>query len=520
LAILCVLNNSAVAQRTSGISPLVTIESGIIEGTTNSKGDITIFRGIPFAAPPVGNLRWKAPQPVAKWKGAKKCVAFTASPMQPIPELNPQSPWSPEFYVPKEPIGEDCLHLNVWSGAKSATEKLPVLVFIYGGGFTGGGTACPIYDGEAIAKKKVIFVSVNYRVGVFGLLAHPELSLESDYGSSGNYALLDVIAALRWVQKNIAAFGGNPKNITVAGHSAGAFIINFLSGSPLAKGLFQRAIAESGGKFYDTPFWGKMIDKKAAEEQGVNFAASLNCSSVAELRAKSADEIAKGNYGISEPILDGHSITESMFDIYKKGRQNDVSILVGWNKDEVSLPQPVKAEVFREQIQKRFGDLSGEFFKVYPSQTDKEATQSQSDIMTDEIFGIQCYTWAKMQTRTGKSRVFVYNFNRPLPAYTPETQFGAFHSGEIVYAYNNLNTLHRPWERIDHTIADRMSNYWANFAKTGNPNGKGLPKWEAYDVLNEKVMLIDKVIALKSLPSRKRMLFWEKYYATINNDKK
>lgn len=485
------------------------IKSGLIQGTTNADGDLRIYKGIPFAAPPVGELRWRAPQPVQPWDGVRKCDAFGPSPMQgpPVPFMF----WSSEFLIPAEPISEDCLYLNVWTGAKSATEKRPVLVYIYGGGFRSGGSGCPIYDGEAMAKKGVVFVSINYRVGVFGFLAHPELSKEAPYHTSGNYGLLDMIAALQWVQENIAAFGGDPGRVTIAGQSAGAFGVNFLTASPLAKGLFQQAIAQSGGSFYSGPLR-QNIDLKTAETQGADFGKSLNSRSLAELRARPAAEILNAPNGPSWPIIDGYVLPESVYDIYAKGRQNDVPVIVGWNEDDIVMMPPVNAEAFRERIRQQFGDRSAAFFEVYPAATEEEARQSQLAMGRDGTFGIQVYAWAKMQSKTGRSKAFVYNFNRDLPAHSPETQFGAFHSGEIVYAYDNLHTLDRPWEPVDQEIAGAMSAYWVNFVKTGDPNGKGLPRWRAFNPKNEQVLVIDKKMELKPLPTRAQLEFWEKYY--------
>ncbi|QDK80973.1 carboxylesterase family protein [Spirosoma sp. KCTC 42546] len=504
LFVLALISFSAFSQST-----IVKTENGPIEGTANKTGDIRIFKGVPFAAPPVGNLRWKAPQPVANWSGVRKCQVFGPSPMQGKP--TPFMYWSTEFLIPEAPISEDCLYLNVWTGAKSATEKRPVIVFIPGGGFRSGGGACPIYDGEAMAKKGVVFVNINYRLGVFGFMAHPELSQESGHNASGNYALMDMIAALRWVQKNIAALGGDPANVTIAGQSAGAFAVNFLTASPLTKGLFQKAIAESGGSFVASPIRPKLT-LQGAEQQGVTFATSLGATSLSELRSKSADDILKANGGLSAPITDGYVVPESIMDIYAKGHQNDVPLIVGWNaEDRVSGP-PAKAEPFREQVKKRFADKADDFLAVYPAKTDPEAAQSQIASGRDESFGIQDYTWAKMQTKTGKAPVYMYNFNRKLPAATPETQFGAFHSGEIVYAYNNLHTLNRPWEPVDQSLADAMSSYWVNFAKTGNPNGKNLPKWVAYTPAIENVLILDTTIQNRLLPTKPQLAFWETYY--------
>lgn len=487
-------------------SPTATITGGKIVGEI--KDEIQIFKGIPFAAPPVGDLRWKAPQAVIPWKGTKSCLTFGPSPMQDPPV--PFFCWTEEYLIPKEPISEDCLYLNIWSGAKTKKEKRPVFVYIYGGGFRSGGAGCAIYDGEAMAKKGVVFVSINYRVGVFGFLAHPELSKETANNSSGNYALLDMLAALKWIQKNIAQFGGDASNVTIAGQSAGAFAVNNLVASPLSKGLFQKAIAESGGSILNSPLRPKLTLQNA-EEQGVKFAENLNCKSLAELRKLSSEEIQKGKGGLSSPIVDGYFLPESIGGIFQKGKQNDVPTIVGWNEEDRVSGKPLSAENFKETSQKRFGELTADFLAVYPAGTDEQAYKSQMGVGRDEFFGVQDYVWAKMQTSTGKSKAYIYNFNRKLPSYTPETDFGAFHTGEVPYAYNNLQKVNRPWEKVDFEIADKMSEYWVNFAKTGNPNGPNLPKWEVYDPKNENVLIIDKEIVSKPLPTKAQMKFWEKY---------
>lgn len=490
-------------------SLIVKTANGKVQGISNADNSVRIFKGIPFAAPPVGNLRWKAPQAPKNWKGVKKCTTFSASPMQAAPA--PFFCWSEEFIIPKEPISEDCLYLNVWSAAKSSKEKRPVLVYIYGGGFRSGGAACAIYDGEAMAKKGVVLVSINYRVGVFGFLAHPELSAESGQNASGNYALMDMIAALKWVQKNIASFGGDASNVTIAGQSAGAFGVNYLVASPLTKGLIHRAIAESGGSFVQNSLRPN-VNLKGAEELGIKYAKSLNCNNLAELRAKSAEEIQKAQSGLSSPIVDGYVMPEGIYEIFSKGKQNDIPTIVGWNEDDRIGGPPAKAEVFKEQMTKRFGESATDFFKVYPAENNEQAAQSQIAMGRDETFGIQDYIWAKMQSHTGKSKAFVYNFNRKLPAFTPDTEFGAFHTGEVPYAYNNLLTVKRPWEPVDFKIADTMSSYWVNFAKTGNPNGIGLPDWKTYNPTDEQVVIFDKVIESKPLPSKPQLAFWEKYF--------
>ncbi len=484
---------------------VLSVEGGQIKGS--QQAGVRVFKGIPYAAPPVGHLRWKAPQALIPWTGVKDCQQFSASPMQDSPK--PFMFWSAEFLIPEKPISEDCLYLNVWTPAKKSSEKLPVLVYIYGGGFRSGGSACPIYDGAAIANKGVIFVSINYRVGVFGFLAHPELSKESATGTSGNFALLDMQAALRWVQKNIEKFGGNPANVTIAGQSAGAFAVNYLVASPLSKGLFHKAIAQSGGQFY-TAAGRPQRNLAQTEETGLKWGESIQCTSLAQLRAKSAEEIQKlqGN-APTWPIIDGYVIPNSIYEIFDQGKQNDVPTIVGWNADDKLFIPKLTKEAFAQQLEQRFGKEKAQAaLQVYPATTDAEANQSAGAMSRDETFGVQDYWWAKMQSKTGKSPVFVYNFNRKLPAYSSETQFGAFHSGEIVYAYNNLHTLNRPWEDIDRSIADVMSSFWTNFAKTGNPNGNKLPTWQPFSSQHPQVMLLDTDMRCTPLPNQAQLDFW------------
>ena len=306
----------------------IRIESGLISGVKDTKSEVISFKGIPFAAPPVGDLRWKAPQPVKDWIGVKECKMFSASAMQATPM--PFSMWTAEFIAPSKPLSEDCLYLNVWTGAKSSSEKLPVIVFIHGGAFTSGSGSVPVYDGTAMAQKGVIFVTINYRVGIFGFFAHPELSQESASKTSGNYGLLDQIEALKWVRKNIAAFGGDPDRVAIAGQSAGAFSVNYLVASPLAKGLFQRAIAESGGSVLPTNPLSGQLNLKGTEQRGLEFAKSLNTNSIAELRAKTATELMAVKT-MTSPIVDGYVIPEPMYQIFSQGKQN--------TRDRFFLPQ-------------------------------------------------------------------------------------------------------------------------------------------------------------------------------------
>jgi len=487
-------------ERAFSVFDKIKVEGGYISGTENSTHEVHIFKGIPFAASPVGQLRWKAPQPVQPWSGVKLCDRFGPSPMQNKPA--PFSMWSEEFLIPKEPIGEDCLYLNVWTGAKSSNEKRPVFVWIYGGGFISGGSAVPIYDGEAMAKKGVVFVSINYRVGIFGFFAHPELTAESGNYASGNYGLMDQIAALKWVQKNIVAFGGDPDNVTIGGQSAGSMSVNCLVASPLAKNLFQKAIGESGASFTN----GNATLQKA-EEDGKKLAESLHLSSINDLRSLSAEELLKKTPGFRGPIIDGYVLPDAIVNIFTEGRENHVSLLTGWNQDEGFLFGPMKkAEEFKKEAKDKYGSDTQTFLQYYPASTDSEAAVSQLKLSRDMIFGAQNYTWANIQSDQG-SAVYVYRFIRKPPATGEYVKYGAFHTGEVPYAYDNLQFVNRPWQPVDHQLATTMAWYWVNFVKTGNPNGKGLPVWGAYKTADKKIMALSESPATEPLPDAQALDF-------------
>ena len=482
---------------------VIKTNAGLISGMMNKDNDVHIFKAIPFAAPPVGALRWKAPQRVTTWAGVKKCDAFGASPIQNKPV--PFGPWTEEYLIPKEPISEDCLYLNVWTKAKSSKEKLPVIVWIYGGGFSSGGSGCAIYDGEAMSKKGIVFVSINYRVGVFGFFAHPELTKESGNNASGNYGLMDQIAALKWVKENIAAFGGDVSNVTIAGQSAGSMSVNCLVASPLAKGLFNKAIAESGANFVPGPFGSNTL--KQAEEQGLKTAQSLNASSLTELRNIPAEQLLQKAQGAG-PVIDGYVLPDAIANIFANGKENSVILLTGWNEDEgMVFGKPKTAEEFREQAAKDYGTEAATFLKFYPAANDTEAAASQIYVSRDMTFGLQNYTWANVQSRKGKSKVFVYRFTRKVPATGEYVKYGAFHTGEVAYAYDNLKFVNRAWLPVDHELATLMSSYFVNFATTGNPNGAGLPEWKAYDVNNNSIMILGEKSESKTLPDKAELDF-------------
>src|SRR3569833_50993 len=340
----------AVIKPLTMLPEVINVDGGSISGVKNNAGDITSFKGVPFAAPPVGNLRWKAPQPVKAWTGVKKCNAFGASPMQGKPV--PFGVYTKEFLIHDEPISEDCLYLNVWTKTVNAAKK-PVFVWIYGGGFVSGGAGVPIYDGEAMAKKGIVFVSINYRVGVFGFLAHPELTKESPEKASGNYALLDQIAALKWVKRNNPKLSGDPGNVTIAGQSAGSMSVNALVASPVAKGLFNKAIAESGSLMVANP----AIKSKTlhdAEEQGLKLASTLHTGSIADLRKIPAADLQKAPGGYS-PIVDGYVLPQSIAQIFAENKENHVPLLIGWNADEGFTGAILKKDAFIKMAHDKYG---------------------------------------------------------------------------------------------------------------------------------------------------------------------
>lgn len=477
-------------------TPAVQTDAGSVSGIVQN--GINIFKGIPFAAPLVGELRWKAPQPVQPWTGVRNCDAFSASPMQGSPA--PFSMWSEEFLIRKEPISEDCLYLNVWTNSTFTNKKLPVLVWIYGGGFVSGGSNVPIYDGEAMAKEGIVFVSINYRVGIFGFFAHPALTSEAPYHASGNYGLLDQIAALKWVQHNIAAFGGDPDNVTIAGQSAGSMSVNALVASPLAKGLFNKAIAESGASFLRDNSGNNL---QQAEEAGVKTATALHANSIEALRKLPASELmkAQSQRGV---IIDGYVLPQSIAAIFQENKANKVALLTGWNENE-GLSGTIKNAVdYTNQIQQQYGDNAQTLLQYYPSANDSIASSSQYDLSRDIIFGVQNYTWANTASGQG-NHVYVYRFTRKVPGTGQYAKYGAFHTGEVPYAYNNLKFVYRPWTDIDHKLAGVMSSYWTNFIKTGNPNGKDLPEWKPYNINEKAIMVLGDTQQSQTMPDAKRL---------------
>jgi len=472
---------------------IIQTANGKVEGYL--KENLRIFKGIPFAAPPVGEFRWKAPQPVQSWSGIKKCTAFSASPIQNKPQ--PFSCWTEEFIAKPEPLDEDCLYLNVWTSSKNK-EKHPVLVWIYGGGLNSGSANCDIYDGEEMAKKGVVFVSINYRVGVMGFMAHPELSKESGYNSSGNYGFLDQMAALKWVQKNIAAFGGDPNNVTIAGQSAGAFSVNAMIASTLSKGLFHKAIPQSGG-LLSNRFSQNLA---ASEQQGLKFMEKVNCTSIAELRKKSADEIQKASnlpgFGRFGTTMDGYVLPTNIFEHFKNGKHNQVPIMTGWVTGDGSLMgvPNTSLENYKKEVEVKYGTKTEEFLSIFPATTDEEAKEAK---LKQGLLGFAGMPSHLLAISTNKPS-YLYHFSHVPPDKPNFPNYGAFHTSEVPYALHTLHTWNRDWQQLDKDLENTMAAYWVNFAKTGNPNGTGLPEWKTYDKQAGYIMILgDKVVIKKGL---------------------
>jgi para-nitrobenzyl esterase len=485
---------------TSAIAALpepVKTDAGLVSGVAGTSDAIRVFKGIPFAAPPVGPLRWRAPQPPAKWEGVRRADQFGARCMQAGGGGGRQGG------PPPQPISEDCLYLNVWTPANAASDKLPVIVWSYGGAFTGGSGSLPQYDGEQLARKGVIFVTYNYRLGPFGFYAHPELSKESGHKASGNYGMMDLVAALQWVQKNIAAFGGDPGRVTLMGESAGGALIQTVVASAQAKGLFRRAISQSAPVRIE-----RMATLEEAEQTGRQAAEKLGATSLADLRLKSAEEIQKGLAG-GRPIVDGWYLTDDVSTLITEGKSNDVDVLVGSNRDEGGFPffgvPKGNAQEFTAAVRERFGAQSDTFLKLYPTGSDAESNASQLAAFRDEV-AWSVRSWAAARARKGKAYLFYFTHEPPAAAGQPSR--GAIHTAEIPYTLNNATPA---WTAADRALAETMTSYWVNFAKTGDPNGQGLPAWPAFkDGASAELMIFGpKVEAGRALDPARVALFDE-----------
>ncbi|WP_158822678.1 carboxylesterase/lipase family protein [Granulicella sp. S156] len=486
----------------------VRTESGLVQGIPANDAKISAFLGIPYAAPPLGDLRWREPQSVPAWSGIRKADHFSASCIQHI--SGERLPWTREFLA-QLPISEDCLYLNVWTPEIKTKEPKAVLLWIHGGGFVEGAASPAMYNGEQLARMGIVVVSINYRLGIMGFFAHPELTQESAHHASGNYGLLDIVAALQWTQKNIRAFGGDPARVTIAGQSAGGTAEELLTASPLAKGLFRAAIIESGATLSD-PTGGSLAE---AEQQGTQFAVSIKKPTLKELRGLSAEDLqtlernAHLRFGAD---VDGWFLSEGVPAVFAAGRQNDVVTIDGMVADEGSSSKSYGAltpEEFQKQVRKTYQSLADEFLSLYPSSTQAECTESQKQLERDRRL-VSMYLWGVKRAGTSKTSFYTYYFDHALP-WPEHPEFGAFHSAEIPYWTRNLKALDRPYTPVDWAISDTLSSYWANFVKTGNPNGKGLPAWPALEPAEPVTMELGDRVAPQPVVSPEKFKLWMEY---------
>lgn len=514
------------------------VVNGTLEGSIEASG-VKSFKGVPFAKPPVGDLRWKEPQPAEDWQGLKNAQQFEKSPMQAkvFGDMMFRSPG----------ISEDCLYLNVWTPAKNMKEKLPVLVYFYGGGYVAGDGSEGRYDGEAMAKTGIVTLTVNYRLGVFGFLAHPELSKETAYKGSGNYGLLDQYAALKWVQENIAAFGGDPKRVTIAGESAGSISVSAQMASPLSKNLITGAIGESGAMIKPTL---APLPLEEGEKNGLAFAEKAKAGSLAELRAISAEDLLKvaaapGGFRTAATI-DGYFLPKTLSDIFTAGEQASVPLLAGWNSAESGYQgfmrgdKPTAAN-YAARIKVEYPEQAEQVLKLYPGSTEAEVVKSATALAGDRFIAYSTWKWLDLHAETSGKPSYRYLFSKSKPPMTasfanattglaggvtkssekptsaPVAQpvsVGAPHAFEIEYAMGNLdkNPVYA-WTDVDRKISKTMLTYFSNFIKTGNPNGSGLPKWAPINnAENAPYINIDVRTQAEVARDRERYLFLDQIY--------
>lgn len=495
------------------IPPAVRVDGGLIQGSVDD--GVTVYRGVPFAAPPVGDLRWRVPQPPSPWRGTLQTVEFKPKCMQVGPAITGMDD--------EQPISEDCLYLNLWTPAVDRKQRLPVMVWLYGGEARNGSASSRLYWGGRLARKGVVVVNLSYRLGAFGALAHPELSRESDHGSSGNYALLDMIQGLHWVQQNIKQFGGDPQNVTVFGHSAGGWFASKLVSSPLARGLFQRVIALGGADLRGTGGPEGIAPLAEAEQQGIAFASIFNRSSLADLRRIPAAEINSldRSQWPSTPWarvatnIDGYVLPRDPYTTHSEHEQTPVDLLLGFCADEGNtlVGQPLPAADFIHATHARFGPFANDILKALPAGTDAEADVSQRRLMALDANNWAATTWARLHADSGRGRVFFYHFTH-VPPFGSRT---ADHGCELTYIFDfpsrkfryTLQSLQAA--NADSQLVDTVQAYLTNFARTGNPNAEGLPHWPEFHLKDQQALRLDTQPAAIPLPTPPGMSAFDEY---------
>ena len=490
----------------------VAVESGLV---TSAPNDVRSYLGIPFAAPPVGDLRWKPPQPVRRWDGAKPADKPGAACMQP-----PRGPRG-IFPDPFEEKHEDCLYLNVWTMAREGDDQ-PVMVWFHGGGWNSGSGMSYTADGTPLAKKGVVLVTVNYRLGVFGYLAHPELTAESPHDSSGNYGFLDQQAALRWVQENISAFGGDPNRVTIFGESAGSWSVNVLIASPLSEGLFHRGIGQSGGRFEPAAHLTETrYGIQSAEQRGVDFAEEIGAESLSDLRAFAADQLLSVPFRGQETV-DGWVLPDDVRTIFSQERQNHVPVIVGSNGSEATAllnpTWPTTLEEYRIYVSAEYGAHAEAFDSAYPVADAADIPAAMYGPRRDSRFALPMRSWARATSDAGQVSAYLYEFSY-VPPHPWSADLGAYHTAEIPFVFDHLTTsrVSASWyvKERDYQLADVMSRYWVNFASKGDPNGDGLPRWEPYDRTAEPYLDFGETTTLAHGLLKSQLDFFEKFQASV-----
>jgi para-nitrobenzyl esterase len=531
---LCLISATTMAQKNNSFPVQAKIENGTIEGNYDVTTSLSMYFGIPFAKPPVGGLRWKAPQPVDNWSGVKQTKKFGPRAVQAavFGDMNFRS----------DGISEDCLYLNVWSPAKAKETGLPVLVYFYGGGFVAGDGSEPRYDGASMAKKGIVVVTVNYRLAIFGFFAHPELSAESPYKGSGNYGLLDQNAALKWVQKNIAAFGGDPKKVTIAGESAGSISVSAQMASPLSKDLIAGAIGESGAGINPTL---SPVPLAEAEKTGLEFAQKAGYPTLKELRALSTKEVyeiyqASRRFGFPT-VIDGYFYPKTIPQIFNAKEQAMVPLLLGWNSAEIPggafmQGKPYNEESYVAKVKEVYPDDHKEVLKLYPYGSEKEIELSATALASDRFISYSTWKWFDLHRKNSSQPVYRYLFSRVRPPLRDQTlasglaggtvkkdenapkmpePVGASHASEIEYCMGNLYLVDDyAWTPDDFKVSETMENFFANFIKSGNPNGEGVPNWPAAEAKDTTppVMIIDVESKAVDAKDDARYVFLDKAY--------
>jgi len=485
---------------------VVKTQQGKVHGKTISDGKVVAWLGLPYAASPTGDLRWKAPEPPAKWIGMRDATKFGAH--------CAQNHVFDDMVFQDDGPSEDCLFLNVYAPAMVASNaNLPVMFWIHGGGFSGGASDEPRHNGDFLPLKNVILITINYRLGAFGFLATADLAKEAN-GAAGNYGLMDMIAALQWVNKNIKNFGGDPRNVTIFGESAGSFAVSTLMASPMAKGLFEKAIGESGGALGNSA----MPYDTLAQREGKDGAwvAGLNVKSLAELRALPTQAIldAAKKPGVDfPPDVDGKVLTEPVSETYAAGKQAHIPLIAGWNADEGSfvVMRGMIVDQWKQFAQKNFGDRSAEFLKLYPGDTDAQALRSAIDFGSDRFIAFSTWQWLEEHRKTGDAATFRYHFELPATPSKFHPGTYAFHSDDIEYVFGTLDT--RPGFNVqaeDRTLSNQIMTYWTNFAKTGDPNDGNSPKWPNYKDEGYPLIHLNSIITSGPDTLRDRYLFLQK----------